>query len=699
VTPGCIRKHEEIPDKGRNYGFVRQRLTRAALLAIAVISCIPDVSSALEISAKEQFYRAESLNWLEYIDRFRDVSPDTSFDVTFYDIDVDIRIDTPLIQGRVECDFIAAEGNLDNITLELHHALSIDSITGNIDNYAVDNDTVKIALDRTYQVGEAAGVTVYYQGVPEEAGGYKGLRYETHAGNEVIIASLSTPYLAHYWWPCKDGPGDKPDSVYIDIAIPDTVINGNALIATSNGVLDRVLTRDGKKIFQWRERYPIVPYYVMVAISNYRHFQETYDGGPGASFSLDYYVFEESYSSAVQGLAQLPEAIQLFSSYFGAYPFETEKYGMSQLGYYGAIENQTNTIQNNMSLAWFNTSVHELSHMWFGDMITCRDWHHGWLNEGFATYAEALWAEHTGGAYAYRSNMATNEYWDGGTVYLEDVSDPYGGVFVDIIYRKGAYVLHMLRGVLGDSTFFDALEQYAQSPEYRYGHAVTEDFQKVCETVSGMDLDFFFDQWIYDEYYPGYEYGYWQDPATLETRVTIEQTQQNLGRRSVFEMPVQLTFDFTSGGDTLVTVWNDSIVQDFTFDFSGRVSRMSLDPDKWILRTSSAVGWDDTETKIAYPGFYLDQNFPNPFNPSTAIPLDVPADHGIEGAARVVTLTVYDIRGRRVVTLLDRKLDPGHHTVTWNGRDDRDRSLSSGVFLYTLRIGDDVATRKMIMIK
>jgi aminopeptidase N len=638
---------------------------------------------------------AEQQSWREYMVRFAGGQVDTTFDVRFYDIDLDIRIDTPWIEGRVRCDFDASVDGLDRIRLDLHDAFAIDSLSGDVSGFTFANDTITVELDRPYAAGEGASVTVHYRGVPELAGGLKGLRYTSHGGGQPLIATLSTPFLAHYWWPCKDGPGDKPDSVYIDIAIPDTVIAGLPLVATSNGRLDSVIVRGGKRVFQWRERYPIVPYYVMVAISNYRTFRQDYEGGSGESFPIDYSVFDESYDDAQQGVAQMPAAMDLFSSLFGTYPFEREKYGMTELGFYGAIENQTNTITNSLSLSWFDVSVHELAHMWFGDMITCRDWHHGWLNEGFATYAEALWDESVGGMGAYRANMAGNAYFGGGTVYLQDVSDPFG-IFLGIIYQKGAYVLHMLRGVLGDEAFFGALLEYSQTPGFRYGHAVTEDFRDVCESVSGIDLDVFFEQWIYDEYYPSYEYGFWQDPATLRTRVTIEQTQEAMGRRAVFEMPVQLRFEFDGGGDTLVTVWNDMRVQTFEFPFAERVRQVVLDPDEWILRTASPVGIDEPGRDVSAPRFALAPNFPNPFNPSTTIAFEVPGNAGTDVP---VSLVIHDVRGRRVRTLIDAPLAPGTHRAAWDGRDDRGRGVASGIYLYILRAGSRSLTRRMTIVR
>jgi aminopeptidase N len=422
---------------------------------------------------------------------------------------------------------------------------------------------------------------VYYHGVPVLAGGFKGLRYETHNGNQLIIATLSTPYLAHTWWPCKDGTLDKADSLYMDITIADTLIAGIPVIGVSNGVLSGVESFDNKKKFKWRHRYPIVPYYVMIAISNYVEFQQDYNNGVD-SFPLIYYVFESDLSSAQAGVSQLPEVFDLFTDLFGPYPFADEKYGMTQLGYYGGIENQTNTIINNMSTGWFGTTVHELAHMWFADMITCETWHHGWLNEGFATYSTALWIEHSQGESAFKDYLEVREYFNSGTVYLQDIDDPFN-IFQSIIYNKGAWVLNMLRGVLGDEVFFEAMHTYATSPEFEFKNATTEQFQAVVEEVSDMNLDYFFEQWIYEERYPDYEYNYEYNSGNGILSVSINQVQ-SLSWLAVYTMPVQLRIYFIDGTDSLVTVFNDQREQYFSFDLNKEVVDFEFDPDNWILK-------------------------------------------------------------------------------------------------------------------
>jgi len=455
------------------------------------------------------------------------ITNDTTYDVNFYHIDIEIAVDSSYISGNVHFGISSLIEGFNTLRLDLDNAFSIDSIAGPVSNYSFTNRVVTVNLNSTYNTGEAVSFTVYYHGAAVMAGGYKGLRYETHDGDEPIIATLSTPYLAHTWWPCKDGTGDKADSTFIDITIKDTVISSVPVVAISNGILETVETNAGKKTFKWRHKYPAVPYYIMAAISNYVHFQQNYSD-TSSNFPIDYYVFASHLATAQQGVADLPDAMGFFSEKYGPYPFREEKYGMTQLGFYGAIENQTNTIQNSLGTNWFYVSVHELAHMWFADMITCDTWHHGWVNEGFASYSEALYNEHVNGFSSYKDYMVDFEYYDPGTLYMYDVSDPFS-VFQPIIYRKGAYFLHMLRGVLGDSTFFDAVYNYASDSSFIYGLATTEDFQTVCENTSGQDLEYFFDQWIYDEFYPVYEYYYEQNQASGMLEIMIQQTQGNNG--------------------------------------------------------------------------------------------------------------------------------------------------------------------------
>jgi aminopeptidase N len=226
--------------------------------------------------------------------------------------------------------------------------------------------------------------------------------------------------------------------------------------------------------------------------------------------------------------------------------------------------------------------------MWFGDMITCADWHHAWMNEGFATYAEALWAEHKSGLTAYHDHLNAYPGTMGGTLYLQNDLDTFN-IFQPIVYDKGAWVLHMLRGVLGDPVFFDCLRTYASTPGFMYKNASTEDFRHLVETISGKDLGVFFDQWVYDEYYPKYQYNFIQDSVTKVLTVRIFQAQDSLNNwRDVFEMPLQIKITDENGNDTLVTVLNNQQNQQYEFQLTGTIlhtpTSVVLDPDKWLIR-------------------------------------------------------------------------------------------------------------------
>ncbi|MCB9282722.1 MAG: T9SS type A sorting domain-containing protein [Lewinellaceae bacterium] len=608
---------------------------------------------------------------------------DTTYDVHFYHLDLEIAIDSPYLSGNVGYIVSSEVNGLSSLRLDLDGVFSIDSVSYPASGYSFADNVLTIQFANTYDQGEVFSFAVYYHGAPELAGGYKGLRYEKHDGNEPIIASLSTPYLAHTWWPCKDGTSDKADSTYIDITIQDTVINSLPVIAVSNGILEAVETVGNKKTFKWRHRYPVVPYYMMVAISNYDHFQQTFNG-PGYAFPLDYYVFHSQLAAAQNGVAAMPDAMSFFTNTFGPYPFLEEKYGMTQLGYYGAIENQTNTIINKMDAGWLYVSVHELAHQWFADMITCSNWHHGWLNEGFASYAEALYAEHTGGFAAYQSYMGSFEFFNPGTLYLYDVSNPFSGVFQSIIYDKGAYVLHMLRGVLGDAAFFDALHTYATSSDFQYKHATTEDFQAICESVSGLDLDYFFEEWIYDERYPKYSYNYQFNAASGQLDINILQTQGGLGWREVFAMPMEIGIGFTDGTDTTVTVFNNSQFQYLSFSFEKKVVSVALDPDKWILREVQYNPDLPVDTKE----LALDQIAIYP-NPGTGVFwVNIPSGLFRED----LDLKLFDLSGKLRYHLSPAAGPGGGYEIEID-------NLEEGIYLLQLSAGSIQISRKIAVVK
>ncbi len=646
------------------------------LRLLFILALLPFILMAQKSQVMHDHYHNEWNNFQDFIEASLNDNADTTIDVKFYHLSLDIGIYDPYLIGNTKCIFQALVEDFDHLHLDLNSSMNIDSITGPVAGFDHNDDIIEINLNETFEPVDLIEITIYYQGVPKLAGGYKGMRYETHGSNEPIIATLSTPYLAHYWYPCKDGPSDKADSVYVDITVPDMQINGIDLMGVSNGLLEETVVNGSMKTYKWRHRYPIVTYYVMAAVSNYREINEMYTGNYGEQYPLDYYVFDENYNSSVNGIADLPLALDAFSEIFGVYPFHEEKYGMTELGYYGAIENQTNTIQNNLSTGWFMISVHELGHMWFGDMITCTNWHHGWLNEGFATYSESLYIESQNGHEAYLDYIDNEQYFQGGTLYLENAQDTFN-VFQSIIYSKGSYVLHMLRGVLGDDVFFEGVKNYSTDPELMYGNAITEQLQEVMETTSGMDLEFFFEQWVYDEYFPKYQYNYEYNYFTESVLLSVKQTQGSSGWRPLFEMPVQFRLELEDGNDTIVTVWNDQEVQSFEIYGLTEVVDILIDPDGWLLDQSVynpglPVGVDDIKNSVAL------SVYPNPAGDYLNV--------DVHGFSKSCPISIVNIEGVEVYSGL---IEHQHSTIEVS-------NLPTGVYVLRLKTESGIQKRKFV---
>jgi aminopeptidase N len=227
--------------------------------------------------------------------------------------------------------------------------------------------------------------------------------------------------------------------------------------------------------------------------------------------------------------------------------------------------------------------VHELVHQWFGDAITPKSWKDIWLNEGFATYGEVLWVEHTKGKEAAKNLLNNLDIGNfSGTLY-----NPQGFIFGSTTYNKGAWVLHMLRGVVGDSLFFKILSTYYD--KYKYRNANTRDFKKVCEDIYGSDLTYFFDQWVFTGTgRPVYEYSYQtEDYVTIDSipyymlRLTIEQKQKDL---EIYKMPIQVSI-ITDREENVITFFNNKKTQTFVQPIKGKLISLEIDKNNYILKS------------------------------------------------------------------------------------------------------------------
>ena len=641
-------------------------------------------SQNFEKTKKENFQKVNSLLKVEY-------PGDSSIDIKYYKLNLKVTYNPNYLSGSVTIKASPSGNSLNSFFLDLQDFMQVDSImsNGRKAQFSHANAKLNITLNKTYSANEIFEITIYYQGLPGSSG-FGSFEFQTHGDNEPVIWTLSEPYGASDWFPCKDTPADKADSSDVWITVDKN------LYGVSNGVLAGIVENPDNTItYKWTNKYPIAQYLISLAVSDYTIYKNYFKYSEKDSMPVINYMYPEDLAEYKTLLDKVPNMLRILSDYYGLYPFITEKYGNAEIGWKngGGMENQTVS-----SISRFTETilVHELVHQWFGDKITCRDWQDIWLNEGFATYGEMLYAEKVYGDSAYNDfaekemALAKNAK---GSIYVQDISSVSEIFNGNRSYSKGGIVLHMLRGIVGDSVFFDILKTYSNDQKLAYKTAVTADFQRDAEAVSGENLEYFFNEWIYGEGYPKYNIDWnsaWLNNNNYEVTVNVNQTRNTYP--DFFTMPVQIRIS-TSIGDTLLSFFNDQQNQQVKFLVKGNPSSIILDPDNWILK--DAITFSESN-KISSPiKFGLEQNHPNPlnpFNPTTTIEYRVPELSAVHNTH--VKLSVYDILGNQVAVLVDEEQSPGKHSVIFNAN-----GLASGVYIYSLNTGSLVAAKKLVLLK
>ncbi len=514
------------------------------------------------------------------------------YDVTKYDLSLSFDIPQKSLSGELIMHADALADNLDTVYINFYDNMAISELSfGTTDNsptggmttpsYRRENDYIIIdTKDKIKKSGEFI-IKIKYTGKPKVTG-YDSFSFIDVYGSPVV-SNLSEPDYAPVWWPCKDLPSDKAIT-YVHLRVP------TGLKGISSGLLaDTVQNSDGTTTFDWESQYPIATYLVNAVVAKLTLNQAAYTSLDGnIEMPVVYYAFPKDSVKAAFDWKKTPEMIKFFAETYGEYPFIDEKYGMVEFGWtQGAMEHQTITGIGYTLVTgdgrYEDIVSHELSHQWFGDAVTLKDWKNIWLNEGFATYSEALWNEHQGGKEALFDYMKKIDYgYFSGTVY-----DPQGYIFSPqvyaTVYQKGGWVLHMLRGVTGDSLFFKGLREYYE--KFKYKNAETADFQAVFENVTGQNLDWFFDEWVYKGTgRPRYEYSWKFDTfpgsAAHLVRLQLKQVQTD---RDVYKMPVKVTI-VTTLGEKEYTVFNDQRDQTFSLTTDATPKEVLIDKDGWILK-------------------------------------------------------------------------------------------------------------------
>ena len=612
-----------------------------------------------------------------------------SFDVLNYNVILRINTDTEVIYGNTKVTSVSQAADLSSISLDFT-ILTVDSVLSaeNPASYVYNDPTLTVDLGQSYGVGDTFDVRVVYHGHPgnEGPGGFGGFWFDgapTMAFQMGVGLNADPPSMGKYWIPCYDWPCDKATADY------RVTVGGSGKKVVCNGVLvETIIDPVGNTAtYVWSETHQIPPHLMTVHARKYNEMVDsTYDW-------IHYWVYPTDAENAKIHFQNVNIMMDSFIARYGAYPF-------SKFGYVAAtkgdMEHQTcvthnaMTIQANHNYDWL--LAHEMAHQWWGDCVSVNDWRDVWLSEGFATYSEAIFNEYAYGPVTYRAYMQQslmNPVLNSPENF--PIYDP-NFLWGTTVYEKGGCVLHMLRHVIGDSVFFDVLAAYRQA--YEYSSAVTAEFQGIAETVSGQDLDWFFNEWIYDVGWPVYEYSWhaFEQGGPYALNLVIDQVQTN-GPVFIMPMDVKIT---TVAGDTTVYV---AVIDDhevFDFVVNAEPTGVVIDPDNWILNEGGEVphaGVTDEGRDVAgEPDLRLEQNAPNPFGPVTTISFSVPSEQDVR-------LEIYNAAGQRVACLVNRAVPRGWSQVTWNAKDDRGNEVAPGTYFCRLSTKDGSPVTRMIVVR
>lgn len=497
-------------------------------------------------------------------------------DVLHYDLHIDLYPDQKALKGSAAITMKLLDKNLKSIDLNFYDNMKISKIllNGAEKDFINEKTRLTIPLANPESSGDSLQLKIIYEGNPIRAG--LGALTFGEIYNKSVVYNLNEPIYASTWFPCNDMPADK---ALLDIFIT----NDSSKTSVSNGKLIGVSVDGQRKTYHWRTVYPISTYLICIYSADYMNFTDKYISEDRTdTMSIEYYVFPEHLEFAKKDFEEHPKMIKYFSGTFGEYPFLKEKYGVAEfLWQLGAMEHQTITgIGSNFlnGRKFFNDIyVHELSHHWWGDCVGPATWKDIWLNEGFATYCEALYAESKSGPAALQSTMRSkyNENFKG-TLY-----DPGDNLFSFTVYDKGGWVLHMLRWETGDSAFFKILRKYFE--KYKYSTASTEDFKNICEEISGKNLTKFFEQWVYkgdDQIDLVYSWETEKEDSGFKVQLNLEQIQRDY---PVYNFTIEASFGFNGGEDLYRKFYLDSRSKDFEIKLEQKPVKLTLDPNNWLL--------------------------------------------------------------------------------------------------------------------
>ncbi|MDR0364852.1 MAG: T9SS type A sorting domain-containing protein [Bacteroidales bacterium] len=546
-------------------------------------------------------YSASAFSQIQNFPKIKKTPGSENFDIVYQRCEWNIDPNEAEMSGKIVYYFEVLSDSFSEIFFNFSDNMNVDSIMKNDEkiSYRHSDNLIRIEWTEDLHQNDLDSLTIIYHGIPRGSG-LGSYERTTHSGVPVVW-TLSAPYGAEDWFPCKNDLRDKTDSLDIFITTP-----ANNLAAANGKLVSITPIDNGKLLHHWKHRYPIVTYLICFAVTNYEAYSDWYYRTPDDSLEVLNYIYPESLENVKTKTPSVLKAMAIYERLFGTYPYPDEKYGHAQFGWSGGMEHQTMSFMGSWTA---DILAHELSHQWFGNMITCGSWHDIWINEGFATYCTALFLEETNpNQWSSWKSQTINNVTSriNGSVYCDDTTDVYRIYDSRLTYNKGALVLHMLRWVLGDDSFFKGIWNFANDPELQYGFACTDDVKRHFEAVSNTDLTDFFDTWVYNQGYPTYTVTLSQDEEN-ELLLLMEQIPSHESVQC-FKLPIPIKF-IGEDRDTTIIFYNDQLSQTFRANTGFKVAGAVFDPERWLLarKTIEWVGIDDLDMENEWINL-----FPNP---------------------------------------------------------------------------------------
>lgn len=495
-------------------------------------------------------------------------------DVVHYQIEIELSDGQDTIQATTRIQVRARRDGLSKMWLDLTN-MTVESVkVGSSTRPFVHRDGhLSFELDRAYNEREIAPIEVRYAG---KAAGDGLLATKNKYGRSVYFAE-NWPDRARTWFPCIDHPSDKA-TVEIAVVAPERY----EIVANGRLVEVRSLL-DGRKATRWSESQPIPTYCMVFGAAEFSVTQNGIVAGVPSSF----YAYPQDREAAARKFARSGLALQFFSERIGPYPYEKLAHVQSSTRI-GGMENASAIFYNEAAFqvepVRENPVPHEIAHQWFGNSISLKDWDHLWISEGFATYFSSLFYEHLEGPETLKRQMeqaaqSVRAYHGKRPAAIVDPElTDLPGKLNPFNYQKGAWVLHMLRKILGDDVFFGGIRRYYAI--YSGSNSSSEDFESVMEAVSGIPLRGFFRQWLHQPGWPDYRVDWQWLSSSGEAEIRISQQQAG----GLYDMPLDLVFG-VEGGKERQTVRVSGREERFRIRLPERPVSLDVDPDNWVLKT------------------------------------------------------------------------------------------------------------------